>query len=119
MPEALGNARDYFDADVEDGGVNKARDLIQFRNNGNAKPVVDDLVVFGSWVFNRYGHVAIISNVTDSTIEIIQQNPGSFGKSWETYPLTNENGKWRVDGDRLLGWLRMRDAKPVALYKPE
>ena len=113
MPESRGNAKDYFDQDIQDGEINRARDLIQFKNSSSTKPAVDDLVVFKPWIFNRYGHVAIISNVTNSAVEIIQQNPGPFGKSRETYPLTNQDGKWKIESDRLLGWLRMRDAPPT------
>ena len=119
MPQSLGNAIDYFDVTVRDGDMNRARNLIQFRNNGSEKPAVDDLVVFEPWIFNRYGHVAIVSNVTDSTVEIIQQNSGPFGRSRETYPLTSENGKWKVESYRLLGWLRIRSAKPLSLYGVE
>lgn len=117
MPDSFGNARDYFNDDVDDGGFNKARGLLQFKNNGTERPAVEDLVVFGPWIFNRYGHVAIISSVTGSAIEIVQQNPGPFGKSRETYRMVNENGKWRVEGDRLLGWLRIKGANPVAFSR--
>ncbi|RQP35032.1 CHAP domain-containing protein [Burkholderia ubonensis] len=109
MPESRGNAKDYFDNNINDGETNKARNLIQFTNSSNTKPAVDDIVVFRPWIFNRYGHVAIISNVTSSTVEIIQQNPGPFGKSREIHHLTNQDGKWKIDNDRLLGWLRIRD----------
>ncbi|WP_435525491.1 CHAP domain-containing protein [Chryseobacterium indoltheticum] len=46
-------------------------------------------------MFNKFGHVAIISEVNDSQIEIIQQNPRPFSPSREHFKmkLENENGK--------------------------
>ena len=41
-------------------------------------------------IINKYGYVAIISNITKQGIEIIQQNPGAFGKSRETLSMKNE-----------------------------
>lgn len=78
MPDSYGHAKDFFDNTVTDGQLNKKRNLIQYRNPSQTKPKVDDLLIFGGSIFNKYGHVAIVSNVTDSDIEIVQQNPGSF-----------------------------------------
>ena len=39
-------------------------------------------------------------------IEIIQQNPGAFSKSRETFSFGNNNGKWEIKNKRILGWLR-------------
>jgi hypothetical protein len=50
--------------------------------------------------------VAIISAVTDSSIEIVQQNPGPFGSSRETIHLDLKNGGWQVHHKSVLGWLR-------------
>ncbi len=112
MPDTHGNAKDFFDPRVADGALNTERNLVQFRNGGANKPAPDDLVVFGPWLFNRYGHVAIVAGVTDDAIEIVQQNPGPFGASRETYALTQVGGAWTVGHDRLLGWLRL--PPPVA-----
>jgi len=58
-------------------------------------------------IFNKYGHVAIISKVTNNTIEIIQQNPGPFSPSRETFDLNRtKDDKWIIDNERVFGWLR-------------
>jgi len=106
MPDSYGNAKDFFDSQVVDGDENESRALIQFTNPSSAKPSTDDLVIFGGTIMNRYGHVAIISNVSENEIEIIQQNPGPFAESREMIALINTNGKWSIDDDRVLGWLR-------------
>lgn len=106
MPDSYGHAKDFFDNTVTDGQLNKKRNLIQYRNPSQTKPKVDDLLIFGGSIFNKYGHVAIVSNVTDSDIEIIQQNPGPFSESRESYRLDYKDGKWEIKNERVLGWLR-------------
>jgi len=106
MPDSYGHAKDFFDNTVKDGQKNKKRDLIQFTNASSTKPKVDDLLIFDGTTFNRYGHVAIISNVTENEIEIIQQNPGPFSKSRVTFQLDSKDGKWEIKNKRILGWLR-------------
>lgn len=111
MPESRGHAKDFFDPTVPHGEVNKARGLLQFYNRGNDKPAVNDLVVFKPWLMNRFGHVAIVSKVTSSEIEVIQQNPGPFGSTRETYALKSTQGRWFVENERLLGWLRLPSSR--------
>ena len=106
MPDSYGHAKDFFDKTLKDGQRNVKRDLIQYTNPSKTKPKADDLLIFAGTIFNKYGHVAIISNVTDSGIEIIQQNPGPFGKSRENISLSNINGEWTINNERILGWLR-------------
>jgi len=106
MPDSYGHAKSFFNPKVEDGGVNKQRNLTQYTNSSNSKPKINDLVVYSGTVLNKFGHVSIVSDVRDGEIEIIQQNPGPFGSSRETFKLINDDGKWRVDNDRILGWLR-------------
>ncbi|QOG02287.1 CHAP domain-containing protein [Flavobacterium sp. MDT1-60] len=106
MPDAYGHAKDFFDPEVKDGGLNLKRNLIQYKNPGTAKPKVGDLVIFSGSVLNRFGHVAIISKVSQNKIEIIQQNPGPFSGSRESFTLENKNGYYKIENDRLLGWLR-------------
>lgn len=109
MPDSHGNAKDYFDRSLPDGSLNKKRDLKQFDNPSKAKPKIDDIIVFSETNFNKFGHVAIVSNVMDNEIEIIQQNPGKYGKSRKTISLDKENGKWKLDNKRILGWLRKEE----------
>lgn len=105
MPDSYGNAKDFFDSNVSDGELNTKRNLIQYSNGSASKPQINDLVIFNSSVFNPYGHVAIISNVSDNEIEIIQQNPGPYGKSRVTFNLKQLNNKWVIDDEKTLGWL--------------
>jgi len=106
MPDSYGHAKDFFERHVADGKKSSRRNLIQYSNPSASKPKADDLLVYDGHVFNKYGHVAIISKVTDSKIEIIQQNPGPGAPSRETYKLKKLDGKWRIGNDRVLGWLR-------------
>ena len=106
MPDSYGHAKDFFDKTLIDGQKNKQRDLTQYTNPSQTKPNVDDLLIFDATISNKYGHVAIISKVTENEIEIIQQNPGPFTKSRVNIPLENINGKWNINNKRILGWLR-------------
>lgn len=106
MPDSYGNAKDFFDTEVGDGMHNKKRNLIQYTNPSHSIPQVGDLIIFSGTAFNRYGHVAIISKVTENEIEIIQQNPGPYEKSRETIGLKILNRECTIENDRVLGWLR-------------
>lgn len=94
MPDNYGHAKDFFNPAVKDGKVNKQRHLIQHTNSSTSKPKVKDLVVYSGTLLNTYGHVSIISKVTEKEVEIIQQNSGPFGNSREVYKLKKsmENG---------------------------
>jgi CHAP domain len=109
MPDAFGNAMDFFDATLRDGDLNAKRALRQFRNGSASSPQPDDILVLGPWVFNPYGHVAIVAAVEKTSIEIVQQNPGPFTASPETIGLVRSADGWTIDNDRVLGWLRLPD----------
>ncbi len=109
MPDSYGHAKDFFNEEIPDGQLNKQRNLIQYRNGGVTQPFVDDLVVFAPTVFNSYGHVAIVSGVTENEIEIIQQNPGPFGKSREKFALVKTANGWKIANERILGGLRLAE----------
>ena len=112
MPDSKGHAKYFFDLTLPDGSLNAERNLVQFHNGGMTKPEQEDIAVFAPWLLNRYGHVAVIAKVTEDSVEIIQQNPGPFGKYREKYCLLHsEDGKWRVEHERLLGWLRRPDSR--------
>lgn len=106
MPDSYGHAKDFFDSKVKDGKNNTKRALLQYTNPSLSKPEVEDLIIFSGNIFNKYGHVAIVSKVTGKEIEIIQQNPGPFGKSRESFKLEFANNQWQIKNDRILGWLR-------------
>lgn len=108
MPDTYGNAKDFFDPSVKDGELNKSRGLVQYLNPGAFKPAAGDLIVIDGNSFNKYGHVAIISNVLENEVEIIQQNPGPFAASRIVIPLQNKDEKWHLENPKLLGWLRMK-----------
>ena len=108
MPDSYGHAKDFFDKSIADGKFNKRRNLTQYTNPSSSKPKVDDLLIYSGTRFNKYGHVAIVSKVTGNTIEIIQQNPGVAGRSRETFKLNNKGGKWRIENQRIVGWLRKK-----------
>ncbi|GLB53776.1 CHAP domain-containing protein [Neptunitalea chrysea] len=106
MPNSYGHAKDFFNAQINDGKINAQRNLKQFKNPSKSKPKINDIVVYSETTLNKHGHVAIITNVTENEIEIIQQNSGSFGSSREKYELTSKEGKWQIENNRILGWLR-------------
>ncbi|HMC97264.1 MAG TPA: CHAP domain-containing protein [Flavobacteriales bacterium] len=105
MPNSYGDARDLFDATVADGGLNKDRGLLQFKNGSTSKPRAEDLLILDGSGGNPFGHVAIISRVEDGEVEVVQQNTGS---TRNTYDLDRVNGLWRIDSKRVLGWLRRK-----------
>lgn len=106
MPDSYGHAKDFFDKTLTDGQKNEKRNLIQYTNPSKTKPQVGDLLIFRGTIFNKYGHVAIVSNIKEYEIEIIQQNPGPFGNSRENFALNKINEKWSISNKRILGWLR-------------
>lgn len=105
MPDSYGNAVDFFDARTPHGKINRKRGLLQFRNGHGEPPRPGDIVVLAATGSNPFGHVAIITGVTKESVEIIQQNPGPFGSSRENFKVSG-NGHWRINNDRVLGWLR-------------
>ena len=108
MPDSYGHAKDFYNDTLKDGDINAKRNLTQYSNPSQSKPKIDDLIVFSGTTFNKYGHVAIVSNVEEDEVEIIQQNPGPFINSRESFPLAKQDEKWKIDNHRILGWLRKR-----------
>ena len=108
MPYAYGNAIDFFNKTLKDGELNADRDLIQYTNPSKSKPQVGDLIIMDATWTNEYGHVVIVSGVTDDEIEIIQQNAGNPDHPRDVYDLELNDGLWEIDNSRILGWLRMK-----------
>ena len=100
MPNTWGHAREFFNLVLYDGDLNQDRGLYQFRNGSYHKPRLDDIIVFSA---DRFGHIAIVSEVGADYIEIAQQNVRD--ESRDRYELTNDNGRWRIRDARILGWL--------------
>ncbi len=107
MPNSYGNAKDFVNPNVYNGNLNKDRGLIQFKNGGNDSPQIGDLIVFGATPYNRFGHVAIVSNFKTNKIQIAQQNPGANNPSREWIPLSKGDGKFFLNHQYIIGWLRM------------
>jgi hypothetical protein len=105
MPNSYGHAKDFFDPAVKDGELSADRGLLQFTNPSASKPAVGDLLILDGWRGNPYGHVAIVSAVEDGELEVVQQNTGSTRNN---YDVDLDDKAWRVDSDRVLGWLRMK-----------
>lgn len=104
MPNTFGHAKDYFDRSLPDRAFNKKRGLMQYRNVREYKPQVNDLLVYNSYPGNNFGHVAIISKISENEIELVQQNMGT--KSRLQIPLVNFYQYWTIADYNILGWLR-------------
>lgn len=104
MPNAFGHAKDFFDKSLPDKAFNKKRGLMQYRNVREYKPQVHDLLVYDGYPGNNFGHVAIISKVSENEIELIQQNMGY--KTRLKIPLVNFYQYWTIADYNILGWLR-------------
>jgi len=104
MPNTFGHAKHFYNPGLNDGQKNKDRNLIQYTNKSKSKPKVNDLVIMDGHKFNKYGHVAIISKVSENEIEIVQQNVGRMSR--ENFKLIKNNDLWEIDNHLLLGWLR-------------
>ncbi len=108
MPDAYGDAKDFLDKDIPDGGFNEKRGLLQFKNPSKYKPEPDDILVWKGNKNNPFGHIAIISDTNRYVIEIVQQNPGPSVPSREELPYVLYKGKWKILTLDVIGWLRLK-----------
>ena len=108
MPDSYGHAKDFFDPSVNDGTINRKRNLLQFRNPSGSMPRYGDILIFDGHAGNPFGHVAIVSKVDIGTVEIIQQNPGPFASSRAKFKLFSDDDGFQIADERLLGWLGKR-----------
>lgn len=106
MPDPYGHAKQFFDKTLSDSTKNTKRDLMQYTNPSKSQPKEGDLVIYDGSFMNEYGHVSIVSKVSDNQVEIIQQNAGAFGSSRETFILEKNQNTYCIKNDRILGWLR-------------
>jgi surface antigen len=107
MPSSYGHARDYFDTSLPDVAYNSKRDLMQYRNVRAVPPMSGDILVYGPCESNKYGHVAIVTNVSSEHIELIQQNYGT--QSRLKIPIVRYESYYTVADFCILGWLRMKE----------
>lgn len=105
MPNSYGHAKDLFDTDLEDVAFNQARGLMQYRNSRYERPQVGDILIYGAYDGNPFGHTGIISKVTEDQVEFIQQNFGA--KSRQKLKLVEFMGIYTVADYNIYGWLRM------------
>ncbi|MBP6398239.1 MAG: CHAP domain-containing protein [Saprospiraceae bacterium] len=104
MPNAQGNARDFFDKKLEDRAYNVNRGLMQYRNVREYAPKAGDLLVYDSYPGNPYGHVAIIAEVGPEHVVIVQQNIGTITR--ERLKLVKFMQYYTIADYDILGWLR-------------
>lgn len=103
MPDGAGHAKYFYNPLLEQGELNEQRGLVQYENGGDIKPKTDDLLVFAD---GAYGHVAIVCDVGNNWVEVIQQNSEV---TRERYKLEKEDGKYLITGERVpAGWLRIK-----------
>jgi hypothetical protein len=111
-----GNASAYFNSAVQRG-------LTSYPNGGTTIPQVGDILCFSGGAPSGgqpgAGHAAIIRSVSASSVTVIQQNVKETSADANfTYPMSNNGGRYLVDGSRLgrsyacQGWLRVPNATP-------
>lgn len=110
MPNSFGHAKDFFDKKLKNGQINVERGLVQYLNGEGDKPEINDIIVFSPSLFNSYGHVAIVCASDNNSIEVIQQNAGLLSSSRQKFDLLFDNQKFRVNNNRVLGWLRKKSS---------
>jgi surface antigen len=82
----------------------QAKGLEAHSNGGPTRPEPDDILV---WRGGKYGHVAIITEVTDTKIRIIEQNWSNGGVRY--LPLNIVNGNYTIPSSgnySVIGWVR-------------
>jgi surface antigen len=103
FPDGFGNASSFYDEKLESGDFNERRGLLQFKNGGSEKPEEGDILVFGG----TYGHVAVVTKVTDQEIAVIQQN--IYMSPRAKFRLSSRNGCYTVGTSWVpKGWLRRK-----------
>ncbi len=104
MPDVWGHAVSFFDPKIPHANLNPARNMQQYYNAYSEPPKAEDLLVWGG----RYGHVAIISEVHDDHVIIVQQNIKYQPQA--RLPLIKKDKLYILQSDsghRPLGWLRI------------
>jgi len=105
MPDSYGHAKSFFNKDLPTGGYNAKRGLLQFKNIRYDLPQEGDIIVYGANRMMPFGHMGIVSKVTDTEVEMVQQNWGK--KSRRTLKIVEYKGIYTVADYDLLGWMRL------------
>ena len=104
MPDSYGHAKEFFDPALPDRKYNPKRDLYQFTNGSEYRPLPGDIIVFDGTLDNPFGHAGIVTFSKGDRCEIIQQNVGE--KTREIFHVREMNNKYFVFDKDVLGWLR-------------
>ena len=103
MPDTYGHAKDFFNRELRDGDFNTRRNLYQFINGGVFKPSADDIVVYDG---DDYGHVAIITEVGEDYLMLIQQNVGTATR--HKIPFAKHDNHYYIMNRNVIGFLGRR-----------
>lgn len=104
MPYTYGHAKELFDETLPDLKLNHKRDLYQFINGSEFRPLPGDILVFGPNYKNPYGHAGIVTVSKGKKLEIIHQNVGESTR--ELFIVSEINGRFFVVDPDIKGWLR-------------
>lgn len=87
-----GNAKDLLN------NAPKAQVDVYYNGDGSHPPVPGDMIV---WTKGTYGHVALVTSVTSSSVDIIEQNvtgKGAVSLSYDGKTVGTRWGSWEVSG---------------------
>ena len=72
MPNTYGHAISFYNNSIRSGGINIDRNLVQIKNTEGNYPKIGDIIVID--YSNKYGHVAIVKEVKEKSVVVVQQN---------------------------------------------
>lgn len=104
MPYTYGHAKELFDETIEDRRLNHRRDLYQFKNGSEYRPLPGDILVFGPNGKNPYGHAGIVTYSKGKKMEIIHQNVGESSR--ELFAVVQVGERFFVADPDIKGWMR-------------
>lgn len=104
MPYSYGHAKDLFDETLDDKRLNHKRDLYQFKNGSDYRPLPGDILILDGNHKNPYGHAGIVTYSKGKTMEVIHQNVG--GSTRETFAVVEVDGRFFVADPDTKGWMR-------------
>ena len=87
----------------------KVKGLRRYPQGGRVKPQPYDLLILRKQD-GGFGHVSVVSSVTDTQVCVVQQNTHPKFEPWHTcYRLVSDSNRYRIEGTFLpvLGWSRL------------
>jgi len=101
-----GNAKDYY-------STASAKGLMRFANgHTTVPPQPDDIIVFDGSKTNAYGHVAVVTSVNGSKVNLVEQNWSPTGEAMVSLSQDSQTHYWTIASRRglpVLGWLRLKN----------